>query len=208
MNPAALLTCCRPDFAERLPEAKRAIGNGDLRHDAQAAPFEIKQKFSPVMLAFPRTIRKSDKLLLAFRRRADNDQNALLFVFEPGLQVDAVSPDIDVVACRQIAPAPTGVLVGPDLLQPRDCRGRKTRCIRAEQGAERFGEVAGRDALEVEDRQQDLQAPGAPCIGRQDCRRKSNAACIVTVRCPIANTWWRTPTAPMPVMISRSGRWP
>ena len=141
------------------------------------------------MRAFPRTISKSDKLLLAFRGGADNDQNALLFVFEPGLQVNAVSPDIDVVACRQIAPVPSGVLVGPDLLQPRDCRGRKTRCIRPEQGTERFGEVAGRDALEVEDRQHDLQAPGAPCIGWQDCRCKSNAACIITVRCPVADTW-------------------
>jgi hypothetical protein len=53
------------------------------------------------------------------------------------------------------------------------------RCILAEQGGKRLLEVAGRDALQVKDRDQHLQAPGAPRIGRQDHRREANALGIL-----------------------------
>src|SRR6266446_2460060 len=49
--------------------------------------------------------------------------------------------------------------VAPDLLQPRDGRGRQARRILAEQGGKRLLEIAGRDALQVKDRDQHLQAP-------------------------------------------------
>jgi len=71
----------------------------------------------------------------------------LLGVFKTGLQVNAVGPHIDVALGRQIALPPMLVLVAPDLLQPRDGRGRQARRILAEQGGKRLLEIAGRDAL-------------------------------------------------------------
>ena len=39
---------------------------------------------------------KPDQFLAAFRRRADQQQDALLFVFEACLEMDAIGPDVDV----------------------------------------------------------------------------------------------------------------
>ena len=47
---------------------------------------------------------------------AAQDSRDLSFVVEPGLQENVVCPGVGVVACRQIALEPTGVLVRPDLL--------------------------------------------------------------------------------------------
>src|SRR5207245_857915 len=92
---------------------------------------------------------KPSKLLPALRRRADDDQDALLGVFKTGLQVNTVGPHIDVALGRQIALPPMLVFVAPDLLQPRHGRGRQARRILAEQGGKRLLEIAGRDALQV-----------------------------------------------------------
>src|ERR1700686_5213571 len=59
------------------------------------------------------------------------------------------------------------VLVEPDILQPRNGRDRQAQRILAEQGSKRLLEITGRNALQVKDRDQHLQAPGAPRIGRQ-----------------------------------------
>ena len=102
-----------------------------------------------------------------------------LVVFKTGLQVNAVGPHVDVALGRQIALPPMLVLVEPDLLQPRDGRGRQARRILAEQGSKRLLEIAGRDALQVKDRDQHLQAAGAPRVGRQDRGREADAPGII-----------------------------
>src|SRR5438552_3382852 len=129
--------------------------------------------------ALSRAVGEPEQLLLAFRRRADDDQDALLGVFKTGLQVNAVGPHIDVALGRQIAIPPVLVLVDPDLLQPRNSRGRQARRILAEQRSKRLLEIAGRDALQVKDWDQHLQAAGAPRIGRQDSRREADAPGII-----------------------------
>ena len=68
---------------------------------------------------------EADQLLLALWRGADDDQHALRVVLEPGLQMDAVGPEVDVALGGEIALAPARVLVAPDLLQPRNGRGRQ-----------------------------------------------------------------------------------
>src|SRR5438309_9221218 len=54
----------------------------------------------------------------------DQHQDALLFIFEACLEMDAVSPDVDVALGRQIALLPRGVFVEPTVLQAADggCR--------------------------------------------------------------------------------------
>ena len=58
------------------------------------------------MRALARAVGKADEFLLALRRGADDDEDALLLVLEAGLQVDAVSPDVDVALGREVALAP------------------------------------------------------------------------------------------------------
>ena len=67
------------------------------------------------------------------------------------------------------------VLVRPGVLQPPDGRGRRPASVLAEQRQQRLREVAGGDALEVEDRDQHLEAFRPTCVGRQDRRRKADA---------------------------------
>jgi hypothetical protein len=78
------------------------------------------------------------------------------------------------------------MFVHPHLLQPRNGRGRQSAGVRAEQGGERLGEVAGGNALQVEDRYEHFEAFRAACIGRQDRRRKADA--IVGTVEPVAHT--------------------
>jgi hypothetical protein len=152
MHPASLLTGLGPELADRLPEAERAVGDGDLGRHRQTPALEIEQQGAPVVSALARAVDKADQLLLALRRGADDDQDALRLVLQTRLQVDAVGPDVDVALGRQAALAPSLVFVGPDLLQPCDGRGRQARSILAEQGGQRRREIAGRYAFQIEDR--------------------------------------------------------
>ena len=174
VHPAALLARFWPHLAERLPEPESAIGGGEFRRDRQATPLQIEQQRAPVMGALARAVGETDQLLPTSRRGADDNEDALRIVLQTRLQMNAVGPDIDVALGGKVALVPALVLVDPDLLQPRDRRGRQARSILAEQGGQRFLEVAGRNALQVEDRNQHLQALRAPGIGRQDRGRKAN----------------------------------
>src|ERR1700681_2605188 len=122
---------------------------------------------------------EAEQFLFALRRRSDDDQDALLGVLKTGLQVNTIGPHVDVALGRQIALPPMLVLVEPDLLQPRDGRGRQARRILAEQRRKRLLEIAGRDALQVKDWDQHLQAAGAPRVGRQDRGREADAPGII-----------------------------
>src|SRR3954471_7949549 len=77
---------------------------------------------------------------------------------EAGLHVDAVNPDVDVTFGREIARGPPGLLARPSLLQSGDTRGGQPTRVRAEQRRQRVFKVAAGDALEVQDRDQNLEA--------------------------------------------------
>src|SRR5215468_3022241 len=88
VHPAALLAGCRPHLAERLPEPERAISDRDLRRRCQAATLQIEQQITPRLGALAHAICEADEFFLAFRRRADDDQDTLRLFLEPGLQMD------------------------------------------------------------------------------------------------------------------------
>src|ERR1700687_1203615 len=71
--PGALLACGRPQPAERLPEAKRAVGDGEFGRDRQTSVLQIEQKFPPILRAFAPAAGEAAQLLFALRRRADDD---------------------------------------------------------------------------------------------------------------------------------------
>ena len=56
----------------------------------------------------------------ALRRGTDDDQQALGIVFQAGLHVDAVGPEVEIVLGREITLAPAQVLVRPGILEPPD----------------------------------------------------------------------------------------
>ncbi len=154
----------------------------------EPAPLQIEQQIAPVVRALAGAIGEADQFLAAFRRRADQHQDALLFVFEARFEMDAVSPDVDVALRRQIALLPGGVLVKPAVLQAADGGCRQSGSILAEQRRQRLGEVAGRDPLQIKDRQQRLDRLRAAHVGRQDRRREPDAVGVGSIRLAIAYT--------------------
>src|SRR5205807_3798151 len=70
------------------------------------------------------------------------------------------------------------MLLGPHLLEAGDGRRRQTWRLLADEGRQRFLEVAGRDALQVEDGDQHLQALRAPRVPRQDRWRVPDALAL------------------------------
>src|SRR5438067_13938097 len=70
------------------------------------------------------------------------------------------------------------MLLGPHLLEAGDGRRRQTWRALADEGRQRFLEVAGRDALQVEDGDQHLKALRSPRVSRQDRRRVPNARAL------------------------------
>src|ERR1700704_1527747 len=111
------------------------------------------------------------KFLFAFGRGADDHQQALRGLLEPGLHMDAIDPEVNVAFGREITLAPTRMLVRPGLLEPPDGRGREPAGILAEQCDQRLLEITGGDALQVENRDQHLghaRAGTAPRLHR--CR--------------------------------------
>src|SRR5258705_13841238 len=85
--------------------------------------------------------------------------------------------EVDVALGGEIAPAPARVLVRPGVLEPTDGRSREPAGVLAKQSEERLLEIAGRDALEVENRDQHFEALRTARIGRQNRRRKADAFC-------------------------------
>ena len=78
VHPASLLSRRAEFFLKRLPEAKRAIADGEFRRDGEAAGFQIRQEFAPGLGAFPIARLKPNQLFFALRRGTDQDKNALL----------------------------------------------------------------------------------------------------------------------------------
>jgi hypothetical protein len=85
------------------------------------------------MRALAGAIGEADQFLAAFRRCADQHQDALLLVFKACFEMDAVGPDVDVALGRQIALLPRGVLVEPAVLETTNGGCRQPGSILAEQ---------------------------------------------------------------------------
>src|SRR3954462_7904969 len=176
VHPTALAARLGPDLLKGLPETECAVGHREFRPDRQPAPPEVEQQLPPGLHALAHAIGQAHDLLLAFRRRADDDQKALGVRFKAGLHMDAVDPEVDVAFGREIALRPPGMLVRPGLLEAGDARGGGPTRVRAEQRRECVLKVAAGDALEIEDRDQNREALRATGVGRQDRGCEPDAA--------------------------------
>lgn len=123
MHPAALVPGAGKDLVERLPEAERAIADGNIGRDLQATPLHVDQQLPPALCVLANACLETDQFLPAFGRGADQDQHAFGLVFRPRLEIDPVRPHIDIAPRRKIALLPTLVIGVPLRRQPRDRRG-------------------------------------------------------------------------------------
>ena len=128
---------------------------------------------------------EADELFLPLRSGADHDEDALRLGLHPGLEVDAVRPDVDVATRREIAVLPALVLRLPLGREPRDHAGRQVGRLGSEDGRERLLEIAGGDAAQVENGQQGVEAPRATGPLRQDVRREPDLLAARHVRSAI-----------------------
>src|SRR3954453_14490494 len=113
VHPATLAAGVGPHFLDSLPEAERTVGDRELGCRRKSAPLQVEEQLFPRLCTLAHPVDKSDQLLLAFGRGADNDQQALRGVLEPGLDVDAVGPEVDIALGGEIALAPAGMLLRP-----------------------------------------------------------------------------------------------
>ena len=77
MDPAALLLRGAKFLLQRFPKAERAVTDGQFRRNRQAASFQTGEQFAPGLSALAIARLEADQFLLAFRRGADQDKNAL-----------------------------------------------------------------------------------------------------------------------------------
>jgi len=92
VHPAALVPRAGKDLVKRLPEAERAVTNGNFRGDLQPALLHVDQELTPALRALPDADLKANQFLLAFRRRADQHQHAFAVFFQCAPAEDAISP--------------------------------------------------------------------------------------------------------------------
>src|SRR5258708_4654632 len=112
----------RPHFDARLAEVERPVGDCELRHDRQTPPLEIEQQLLPGLRVLAVAVGKPAEFLLAFGWGADDDEQTLRIILEPGLDVDAINPEVNIPLGGQVATEPAGVFVDPSLLEARNGR--------------------------------------------------------------------------------------
>src|SRR4051812_41618749 len=110
VKPAPLGPGGGPDLVEGLPEAERPVADRDLGRDSEAAGLQIDEKLAPALRALPDANLETDELLPPLGRGADEDEHAFGVILHSGLQVDAISPDVEVAPGREVAPLPTLIL--------------------------------------------------------------------------------------------------
>jgi hypothetical protein len=135
--------------------------------------------------------------------RADQHQNALLFLGHVRLEVDAVRPDVDDAPGAEIAALPALILVPPCRLEPRDRGCGQTGGVGAKQRGQGFLKVPRRNALEIKPGQQFLDRFRLAQIRRQDGGGEPDR---LGAGRPVAHSRNLHGTGPIPVITSRSGR--
>jgi hypothetical protein len=125
VNPAALLPRGAVDLAQGLPEPKITVANGELGADPKAAVPQVDEQLAPRLFALAVAVGEPDQLLATLLVGTNHDQDALALLIEPGVEVDAVDPDVDVALAGEVASLPSLQFALPGLLQPADGRGRQ-----------------------------------------------------------------------------------
>src|SRR5438105_8467122 len=161
MHPAPLLRYWAIFFLQGDPEAKRTVADGQLRCGGKPQAFELLKQFTPGLGAFPVTINDSQEFLGAILGGSDQHQHAGSLFIEPDVEVNAVSPPINVALLAQVALAPCLVISFPADFESHDVSGRETGGFLTQDRCQGFTKISSRDSLEIQRRNQCVDA-GCP----------------------------------------------
>lgn len=168
MNPAPLLTGFGEHLGQGFPEAQRPVADGKDR-GAHAPAGAVAHQVGPRLGGLAVAVLERDQFLGAVGTHADEHEHALLGLLQADFEVDAVGPHVDEVDLREIAVHEGGVVGLPLRRQPGD-RGRGEPGRAAEELLQGGHEVAGGQAVQVEQRQHLADLRGLAAPGRQDRR--------------------------------------
>lgn len=85
----------RKKLVQRLSEPQSAVGGRQFRADRHAGSLDINQQFAPALGAVANANLKTDQFLTAFRRGADQDENAFGHRLPPGMKVRPVGLEVE-----------------------------------------------------------------------------------------------------------------
>src|SRR5512133_2015866 len=72
VNPTALVPGAWKDLLDRLPEAKRAVADGQVRRDLEPTPLDVDEELPPALRALAHPGLEADEFLLALGCRAES----------------------------------------------------------------------------------------------------------------------------------------
>ena len=118
--------------------------------------------------ALPLPVLDRQQLLVTVGGGSDDDQHARAVLLQADVEVEGIGPQVDVALAVQVALAPGGELLLPHLLQPDDVGRRQPDDAVAQNRPQSVREGVGGNPLQVEQRDQGVDARRAPQIRRQD----------------------------------------
>jgi hypothetical protein len=110
-------------LANRLPETERAIADGQLGIERQAASLDVQEQCFPRLFALAEAVSDRNQLLAAIRRGAHQNQDALAIFFQADVEVHAIGPHVHVVLPFQRSLTPLLEFCLPDFFEAGDRRG-------------------------------------------------------------------------------------
>jgi len=123
-------------------------------------------------ISVSQTINGPAFILLAFYVAVAEKQGIprreLTGTLQADIEMNAISPEVNVVLVRQRTLRPISPFVPPAVLQPNNISRRQPFGVRAQQALQGLGEVACADAFEIEPGYQLLDTPGSSQIRRQN----------------------------------------
>ena len=171
MNPAALFSRIGVYLPQCGPEAKTPVADGETGSCGKASFPQIGKELHPGEPALPVPVEDADKLLGAVLDGADDDKHTLPFVlriFKTDIEVDAVCPEVGISLALKGTLRPLPVFFLPLFFQPHDGVCGEPLRVLAENGGKGIGEVAGGDALEIEDGDEVVEGGNAAKIAGED----------------------------------------
>ena len=120
MNPTALRLGSRVCLPQRRPKPQPAIADGHRRGRGQPPGFEALEERLPRQFALALAVLDGDPLFAAVSGGPNDDQHAGPIGGQADVEIDAVSPDIDLVLVGQIPLVPPLVFLVPKRFEPDD----------------------------------------------------------------------------------------
>ena len=117
MDPVALMPGRWEHITERRPQPQRAVADRDHRRPHPTPP-QVPQQLRPRLGRLPLAVTDRDQLLGAVGAHPHDHQAAQAGLLQPHLEVDAVGPDVHIVAVGQVALAEHLVVGLPGAEQP------------------------------------------------------------------------------------------